>query len=51
MTDGAVVVASGGVGANLDLIRQYWPERLGAMPRDVVVGVPASDRLAAIAVA
>ena len=38
---GAVVVASGGVGANLDLIRQYWPERLGAMPRDVVVGVPA----------
>ncbi|GAB3815205.1 FAD-binding dehydrogenase [Tessaracoccus terricola] len=41
LTAGAVVVTAGGVGANLDLIRQYWPERLGTPPRDLVVGVPA----------
>ena len=36
----AVVVASGGVGANLDLVRQNWPERLGAPPERLLVGVP-----------
>jgi predicted oxidoreductase len=38
----AVVVTSGGIGANPDLVRQYWPERLGTPPEDLVVGVPAS---------
>lgn len=37
----AVVVTSGGIGANLDLVRRYWPERLGTPPEDLVVGVPA----------
>ena len=37
---GAVVVASGGIGANLDLVRQNWPERLGTPPERVLVGVP-----------
>ncbi|GAA1157712.1 FAD-binding dehydrogenase [Ornithinicoccus hortensis] len=41
LSAGAVVVTSGGVGANLDLIREYWPDRLGAPPEDLVVGVPA----------
>ena len=25
----AVIVASGGIGANLDLVRSNWPKRLG----------------------
>jgi predicted oxidoreductase len=39
---GAVLVASGGIGGNLDLVRKYWPERLGPPPRKMVAGVPAS---------
>ena len=39
---GAVVVASGGIGANLDLVRQNWPARLGAPPAEMLVGVPDS---------
>ena len=38
----AVLVASGGIGGNLDLVRRYWPERLGPPPREMVAGVPAS---------
>ena len=37
----AVVVASGGIGANHELVRKYWPERLGAPPRHMLCGVPA----------
>lgn len=38
----AVVVASGGIGGNVDLCRQMWPEkRMGPFPKKVVVGVPA----------
>ena len=36
----AVVVTSGGIGANLDLVRRNWPERLGAPPEHLLVGVP-----------
>lgn len=36
-----VVVTSGGIGANQDLIRQNWPARLGAAPEFMVTGVPA----------
>ncbi len=38
---GAVIVASGGIGGNHDLVRKYWPERLGTAPKDLVTGVPA----------
>ena len=39
---GAVLIATGGVGGNLDAVGRAWPEdRLGAMPDDMVVGVPA----------
>ena len=38
---GAVVVTSGGIGANHELVRRFWPERLGPPPREVVTGVPA----------
>ena len=36
----AVIVASGGIGANLDLVRELWPERLGPPPKRMIVGVP-----------
>lgn len=37
----AVIVASGGIGANFDLIREYWPSRLGIPPKSMISGVPA----------
>jgi predicted oxidoreductase len=37
----AVIVASGGIGGNHDLVRQNWPKRLGAPPKFMVAGVPA----------
>ncbi|WP_114202140.1 FAD-binding dehydrogenase [Janibacter anophelis] len=36
-----VLVASGGIGGNHDLVRDNWPERLGAPPKRMVTGVPA----------
>lgn len=36
-----VLVASGGIGGNHDLVRENWPERLGAPPERMVTGVPA----------
>ena len=38
----AVIVASGGIGGNLDLIRRYWPDDLGTAPSELLSGVPAS---------
>ncbi|MCF8604478.1 FAD-binding dehydrogenase [Gordonia sp. HY442] len=38
---GAVIVTSGGIGHNHDLIRQNWPvERLGPAPEFMISGVP-----------
>ncbi|MEU6094621.1 FAD-binding dehydrogenase [Streptomyces sp. NPDC047079] len=37
----AVVVTSGGIGGNHDLVRANWPKRLGEPPRRMVSGVPA----------
>lgn len=37
----ATIVASGGIGGNHDLVREFWPERLGSPPVDMVAGVPA----------
>jgi uncharacterized protein len=37
----AVVVTSGGIGGNHELVRQHWPERLGAAPLSMLSGVPA----------
>jgi predicted oxidoreductase len=42
VTAGAVIVASGGIGGNHDLVRKSWPvERLGPPPKSMVAGVPA----------
>jgi uncharacterized protein len=37
----AVLVSSGGIGGNLDLVRKNWPSRLGEPPKEMVTGVPA----------
>ncbi|MGW6060042.1 FAD-binding dehydrogenase [Streptomyces sp. NPDC055189] len=37
----AVIVTSGGIGGNHDLVRANWPERLGTPPQRMVSGVPA----------
>jgi predicted oxidoreductase len=37
----AVIVTTGGIGANHDLVRQYWPARLGTAPQSMITGVPA----------
>jgi predicted oxidoreductase len=38
---GAVIVTSGGIGGNHDLVRANWPPRLGQPPRHMLAGVPA----------
>jgi len=38
----AVVVTSGGIGGNHDLVRKNWPARLGPAPQRLLSGVPAS---------
>ena len=47
----AVVVTTGGIGGNHDLVRENWPERLGEPPRRMLSGVPAhvDGRMLAIA--
>lgn len=37
----AVIVTSGGIGGNQDLVRQNWPQRLGSPPEHMITGVPA----------
>jgi len=37
----AVIVTSGGIGGNHDLVRKAWPARLGTPPAHMVSGVPA----------
>jgi predicted oxidoreductase len=35
-----VLVASGGIGGNHDLVRRNWPPRMGTPPRELLSGVP-----------
>jgi predicted oxidoreductase len=37
----AVIVTSGGIGGNPELVRKNWPARLGSPPRKMLAGVPA----------
>jgi predicted oxidoreductase len=41
LTAGAVIVTSGGIGGNHELVREMWPSRLGAPPASMLSGVPA----------
>jgi predicted oxidoreductase len=47
----AVIVTSGGIGGNLDLVRENWPDRLGPAPEHLICGVPehVDGRMLAIA--
>lgn len=47
----AVLVSSGGIGANFELIRTNWPKRLGEPPKHMLSGVPnhVDGRMLAIA--
>ena len=36
-----VIVTSGGIGGNHDLVRRNWPDRLGKPPAHMISGVPA----------
>lgn len=41
LTAGAIIVASGGIGGNHELVRRNWPrDRLGEPPQSMVSGVP-----------
>ncbi len=37
----AVIVTSGGIGGNHDLVREQWPPRMGKPPEKLLSGVPA----------
>lgn len=38
----SVIVSSGGIGGNFEMVRKSWPEeRLGPAPKDMIAGVPA----------
>lgn len=37
----AVVVTTGGIGANHEIVRRFWPERMGTAPKSMITGVPA----------
>ena len=41
LTAQAVIITSGGIGGNHDIVRRYWPERMGTPPRHMITGVPA----------
>ncbi len=36
----AVIVTSGGIGGNHELVRRNWPKRLGEPPKQLISGVP-----------
>ena len=37
----AVIVTSGGIGGNHDLVREAWPKAMGGAPKHMLSGVPA----------
>ena len=37
----AVIVTSGGIGGNHDMVRANWPKRMGRVPEQLLAGVPA----------
>jgi predicted oxidoreductase len=41
ITADATIVAAGGIGGSHELVRKWWPDRLGTPPASMVTGVPA----------
>lgn len=37
----AVIVTTGGIGGNHEIVRRSWPARMGTPPRSLITGVPA----------
>lgn len=37
----AIVVTSGGIGANFEMVKENWPSWLGSAPENMISGVPA----------
>ena len=37
----ALIVTSGGIGGNHDMVRANWPKRMGRVPEQMLAGVPA----------
>lgn len=37
----AVIVSSGGIGGDHEIVRRYWPARMGTPPAAMITGVPA----------
>jgi predicted oxidoreductase len=37
----AVIVTTGGIGGNHEVVRRSWPARMGTPPRSLITGVPA----------
>ena len=37
----AVVITTGGIGGNHDVVRRNWPDRMGTAPVSMITGVPA----------
>ena len=42
LSAGSVIVTSGGIGGNHDLVRRNWPAGFGEAPANMISGVPAS---------
>ncbi|MDX6481274.1 MAG: uncharacterized protein QOG85_1784 [Gaiellaceae bacterium] len=36
-----VIVTTGGIGGNHEMVRRFWPDRLGTAPQSMITGVPA----------
>jgi predicted oxidoreductase len=41
LTAPAVIIATGGIGGNHEMVRRHWPARLGQPPKHMITGVPA----------
>ncbi|MFD7411866.1 FAD-binding dehydrogenase [Kitasatospora purpeofusca] len=41
LTAQAVIVTTGGIGGDHELVRRHWPERMGTPPKNMITGVPA----------
>jgi predicted oxidoreductase len=37
----AVIITTGGIGGNHDIVRRNWPARMGTPPKSMITGVPA----------
>ncbi|MCX2933131.1 FAD-binding dehydrogenase [Mycobacterium sp. CVI_P3] len=37
----AVILTTGGIGGNHEIVRRYWPQRMGTPPKSMITGVPA----------